>query len=326
MDMLRRSFVTAAVAAAAAPAIVRAQGAASWPNRPVKIVVPFPPAGSTDFMARLMGQKLTEALGQQFVIDNRPGAGGTVGIDVVAKAAPDGYTLGLASVATHAIAATLYAKLTFDPIKDFTPVSLIGTLPNILVLHPSMPVSSVPELIELLKKNPGKYSFASSGTGTSIHLSGEMFRWLAKVDAVHVPYRGSAPALQDLISGQTHFMFDNITPSLPHVRAGRLKALATTGPARSPATPDLPVMNDFVPGFVATSWSGLAFPAGTPRDIVEKLSAEMRKAVAAPDFVAKMAEVATEPRGSTPDEFAKFIAEESERWAKVVKASGAKVE
>ncbi len=301
--------------------------APAYPTKPIRIVVPFPPGGATDLLARDVAQKLTDAWGQSVIVDNRPGAGGNIGSELVAKAAPDGYTLEMGTVGTHAINASLYAKMPYDHVKDFVPIILVAGVPNVLVVNPSVPVNSVAELIAYAKANPGKLNFASSGAGTSIHLSGELFKVMAGVDVTHVPYKGSAPALQDLLGGQVQFMFDNLPPSLPHIKAGKLRALAVTSTTRAPALPDLPTMAESgLPGFEASSWFGLLAPAGTPPAIVAKINAEVAKWLATPEAREKLAKQGANAAGGTSEDFAKHIAAETAKWAKVVKASGAKVD
>ncbi len=299
----------------------------AYPTKPIRLVVPFPPGGATDILARAVAQKLTEAWGQQVIVDNRPGAGGNIGSELVAKAAPDGYTLEMGTVGTHAINASLYAKMPYDHVKDFVPVILVAGVPNVLVVHPSVPVNSVAELIAYAKANPGKLNFASSGSGTSIHLSGELFKVMAGVQMTHVPYKGSAPAMQDLLGGQVQLMFDNLPPSLPQIKAGKLKALAVTSVTRAPALPDTPTVAEAgLPGFEASSWFGVLAPAGTPPAIVAKLNAEIAKWLATPEAKEKMLALGANAVGGPPEDFAKHIAVETAKWAKVVKESGAKVD
>ena len=301
--------------------------AQTYPTKPIRLVVPFPPGGATDILARDVAQKLTEAWGQSVIVDNRPGAGGNIGSELVAKSAPDGYTLEMGTVGTHAINASLYAKMPYDHVKDFTPVILVAGVPNVLVVTPSLPVSSVAELIAYAKANPGKLNFASSGNGTSIHLSGELFKVMAGVQMTHIPYKGSAPALQDLIAGQVQLMFDNLPPSLPQIKAGKLRALAVTSLARAPALPDVPTLAESgLPGFEASSWFGILAPAGTPAPIVAKLNAEVAKWLATPEAKEKLLKQGANPAGGTPEDFAKHIAAETAKWAKVVKDSGAKID
>jgi tripartite-type tricarboxylate transporter receptor subunit TctC len=301
--------------------------AQSYPTKPIRIVVPFPPGGATDILARDVAQKLTEAWGQQVIVDNRPGAGGNIGSELVAKSAPDGYTLEMGTVGTHAINASLYAKMPYDHVKDFVPVILVAGVPNVLVVNPAVPVNSVSELIAYAKANPGKLNFASSGSGTSIHLSGELFKVMAGVEMTHIPYKGSAPALQDLLGGQVQLMFDNLPPSLPQIKAGKLRALAVTTATRAPALPDVPTVAEAgLPGFESSSWFGLLAPAGTPPAIVVKLNAEVARWLATPDAKERLAKQGANAVGGSPEDFEKHIAAETVKWAKVVKDSGAKVD
>jgi tripartite-type tricarboxylate transporter receptor subunit TctC len=301
--------------------------AQSYPTKPIRIVVPFPPGGATDILARDVAQKLTEAWGQQVIVDNRPGAGGNIGSELVARSAPDGYTLEMGTVGTHAINASLYAKMPYDHLKDFVPVILVAGVPNVLVVNPALPVNSVAELIAYAKANPGKLNFASSGSGTSIHLSAELFKVMAGVQMTHIPYKGSAPALQDLLGGQVQLMFDNLPPSLPQIKAGKLRALAVTTATRAPALPDVPTVAEAgLPGFESSSWFGLLAPAGTPPAIVVKLNAEVAKWLATPDAKERLAKQGANAVGGSPEDFEKHIAAETVKWAKVVKDSGARVD
>jgi tripartite-type tricarboxylate transporter receptor subunit TctC len=298
--------------------------AQTYPSKAIRMVVPFPPGGTTDILARTIGQRMTEDWGQPVVIDNRPGAGGNIGTDLAAKAAPDGYTLLMGTISTHAINASLYKKLPFDPVRDFSPVSRVGTLPNILVVHPSVPVKSVKELIELAKSKPGDLNFASSGVGTSLHLSGELFNSMAGVKLVHIPYKGSSPALADLLGGQVKIMFDNVPSALPHVKAGKLKPLAVTSAKRTAVLPDVPTVSESgLPGFEVTSWFAIFAPAKTPKDIVAKLNGEVVKILKAGDVKEKLAQLGVDAAPTTPEELAAFAKAETEKWAKVVKATGA---
>jgi tripartite-type tricarboxylate transporter receptor subunit TctC len=324
--MKRRTLLTLACSLLL-PSVALAQAPAPFPGKPIRIVVPFPPGGATDILARAAGQRMQDAWGQPVVIDNRPGAGGNIGSELVAKSPPDGYTLLMGTVGTHAINASLYAKMPYDHVKDFVPVVLVAGVPNVLVVHPSVPANSVQELIAYAKANPGKLNFASSGAGTSIHLSGELFKTMTGVQIQHVPYKGSAPAVSDLLGGQVQMMFDNLPPSLPHVKAGKLRALAVTTSTRAPALPDVPTMSEAgVTGFEASSWFGLLAPAGTPREIVAKINAEVAKWLATPEAKEKLAAQGANAIGGPPEDFAKHIAAETAKWAKVVKESGAKVE
>jgi len=322
LSMLQRWAVGAVLALLATGAWGQA-----YPAKPIRLVVPFPAGGTTDILARAVGQKLTEAWGQPVVVDNRPGAGGNIGAELVAKAAPDGYTLLMGTVGTHAINASLYAKMPYDHIKDFAPVILVAGVPNVLVVNPAVPVNSVQELIAYAKANPGRLNFASSGSGTSIHLSGELFKVMAGVQMTHIPYKGSAPALQDLIGGQVQLMFDNLPSALPQIKGGKLRALAVTSAARAAALPDVPTVAEAgLPGFEASSWFGVLAPAGTPVAIIARLNAEIAKWLASPEAREKLASQGANAAGGSPEDFAKHIAAETAKWQKVVKESGAKVD
>jgi len=301
--------------------------AQSYPNRTIRLVVPFPAAGTTDILARAAAQKLTEAFGQSVVVDNRPGAAGNIGSDLVAKSAPDGYTLLMGTVGTHAINPSLYSKMPYDHVKDFAPVVLVAGVPNVLVVNPALPVNSVSDLIKLAKDKPGQINFASSGSGTSIHLSGELFKTMAGVDMTHVPYKGSSPALTDLIGGQVQIMFDNLPSALPQIKGGRLRAIAVTSLKRAPVLPDIPTISESgLPGFEASSWFGVLAPAGTPAPIVARINAEVNKWLQSAEAREKLLSQGAEAAGGSPEQFANHIRTESEKWAKVVKASGAKVD
>jgi tripartite-type tricarboxylate transporter receptor subunit TctC len=301
--------------------------AADYPSRPVRLVVPFSAGGTSDFLARTIAEKLGGALGQPVIIDNKPGAGGNIGSDIVAKADPDGYTLLLGTVGTHAINSSLYKKMPYDAGKDFAPVTLVAAVPNMLVVHPSLPVKSVQELIALGKAKPGTLSFASSGHGSSIHLSGEMFKSLTEVDMLHVPYKGSSPAVSDLLGGQVNMMFDNMPSSLPHVKAGKLRALAVTSATRSPAMPDLPTLAESgIKGYDAAAWFGILAPAGTPPEVVRNLNAEIIKVLKMPEVTARLSAQGAVPTTNTPEQFAAYIKSETAKWANVVKASGAQID
>jgi len=301
--------------------------AENYPSKPIKMIVPFSVGGTTDILARIIGQELTKAWGQQVIIDNRPGAGGNIGADLVAKSAPDGYTLVMGTVGTHAINASLYKKMPYDTVKDFAPITLVAAVPNVLVVHPAVPAKSVKELIEYAKANPGKLSFASSGNGTSVHLSGELFKAMAGVSMTHIPYKGSAPAIIDLMGGQVQLMFDNMPTALPHVKAGRLRALAVTSAKRSPAMPDLPTIAEAgVAGYEAESWFGVLAPAGTPSAIVTKLNGEIVRILGLPEIKERLLSQGAEPVGNSPEQFAAHITAEMAKWGNVVKASGAQVD
>jgi tripartite-type tricarboxylate transporter receptor subunit TctC len=301
--------------------------AQGYPNRTIRLVVPFPAAGTTDILAREVAQKLTEVFGQTVVVDNRPGAAGNIGSDLVAKSAPDGYTLLMGTVGTHAINPSLYSKMPYDHFTDFAPVVLVAGVPNVLVVNPALPVNSVADLIKLAKDKPGQINFASSGSGTSIHLSGELFKTMAGVDMMHVPYKGSSPALTDLVGGQVQIMFDNLPSALPQIKAGRLRAIAVTSLKRAPVLPDIPTINESgLPGFEASSWFGVLAPAGTPPAVIARINAEVNKWLQSADAREKLLGQGAEAAGGSPEQFGTFIRAESEKWAKVVKASGAKVD
>ena len=315
------------VMGALAALVATAALAQTYPSKPIRIVVPFPAGGTTDVLARAVAQKLTESLGQAVVVDNRPGAGGNIGAELVAKSPPDGYTLLMGTVGTHAINPGLYPKMPYDHVKDFAPVILVAGVPNVLVVNPALPFNSVKELIAYAKANPGKLNFASSGNGTSIHLSGELFKTMADVQIMHVPYKGSSPALQDLVGGQVQIMFDNLPSSLALIKAGKLKALAVTSLARAAALPDVPTLAESgLPGFEASSWFGLLAPAGTPQPVIAKLNADVAKWLASPEAREKLLAQGAIAAGGTPEDFAKHIAAETAKWQKVVKDSGAKID
>jgi len=326
--MDRRSLIKAGAALGLGPAFssFAQDPAASWPNKTVRLIIPFTPGGSTDFQGRILCEWLGRHFGQQFVIDHKPGAGSNIGVAELARSAPDGYTLGWITVASHAINPTLYARLPFDHIRDFAPVSMTGTFPNLLVVNNSFPVKSVPELIAYLKANPAKAAFASSGQGTSLHLSGEMFKVMTGTEMLHVPYKGGGPAIADVISGVTQMTFGNMPTVLPHARAGRVRAVAVTSAERWFTAPEIPAVAETVPGFVAMSWHGVAFPAGTHPSIVNKLSGAIQRAMASDEIRDKYATGGSRATAMTPEQFASYIREDTARWAPVIKASGAKVE
>ncbi|MDM0032705.1 tripartite tricarboxylate transporter substrate binding protein [Variovorax sp. J22P271] len=325
----RRTFAIATAAATAALALapLAAGAQAAFPAKPITIIVPFSAGGTTDILARVVGQYMGRDLGQTVVVDNRAGAGGNIGGQAAARAPADGYTLFMGTVGTHAINQSLYKKMPFDPIKDFAPLSRVAMVPNLLVANPSQPFKNVKEMIAYAKANPGKINFGSSGNGSSIHLSGELFKQMAGVDMQHVPYRGSAPAVSDLLGGQIAVMFDNMPSAIPHVKGGKLRALAVTTAKRSPALPDVPTIAEAgVPGYEATSWFGLLAPAGTPAPVLAKLNASILKALADPEVKKKLAEQGAEPHGEQPAQFAAFIESETLKWGKVVKESGASLD
>ncbi|HYT98577.1 MAG TPA: tripartite tricarboxylate transporter substrate binding protein [Casimicrobiaceae bacterium] len=301
--------------------------AQTWPAKPIKWIVPFAPGGTTDILARTIGEKLTVALGQPVIVENKPGAGGGVGAEFTAKAPPDGYTIMGGTISTHAINASLYKSLPYDPVKDFVPITLIVRLPNLLVVNPDIPAKNVTELITLLKANPGKYSFASSGNGTSQHLSGELFKSMAGVDMQHIPYKGSPPALQDVVGGQVAMTFDNITTAWPLAKGGKLRALAVTTAKRSAVAPDVPTLSESgLAGYEIGSWQGVFAPAGTPPAIVKRLNAEIVKIINMPDVKEKLIGLGAEPVGNTSEEFAALVKTEVVKWAEVVKKSGARID
>lgn len=302
-----------------------ASAADNYPTRSVRWVVPYPPAGTTDILARIMGQWLTEHMGQQFVVDNRPGAGNNLGTEIVVRAAPDGYTFLLVNPA-NAINATLYAKLNFNFLRDLDPVAGLVRVPNVMEVPASLPVKSVAEFITYTKANPGKVNMASSGSGTSVHLSGEMFKSMTGVQMLHVPYKGAGPALVDLMSGQVQVLFDNLPSSIGYIKAGKLRALGVTTQARAPALPDVPTVGDTVKGYEASAWFGMGAPKGTPKEIVAKLNREINAALADPKMKERLAELGGTPIAGTPADFWKLHTAETEKWAKVVKFSGAKAE
>jgi tripartite-type tricarboxylate transporter receptor subunit TctC len=300
--------------------------AQGWPNRPIRMVVPYTPGGYTDLMARLVGQKISEALGQPIVFENKPGANAIIGTDVVAKAAPDGYTFGTV-IAAHAVNATLNPKLPYDTLKDFTYVSLMSVAPLIMIAHPSLPANNVKELVALAKSKPGQLNFASSGVGAAAHLTMEMFKSRMGIEMQHIPYKGTAGALQDTVGGQINVMFDIVGPLMPQVRSGNAKAIVVTAKERIPAAPDVPTMAEQgVPDFVSGTWAGIIAPAGMPKEIVDRVAAEARKALADPAMKAKLAEQGIVAVGDGPDEFRVFVTDEIARWSKVITDAGIKME
>jgi tripartite-type tricarboxylate transporter receptor subunit TctC len=301
--------------------------AQSYPSKSIRYVVPYAPGGSTDIVARVLALKLSEAMGQQVVVDNRPGAGGAIGADIVAKSPPDGYTMVTAVTSIMAINQFLYRKLPYDPEKDFAPVTQVGSLPLILVIHPSLPAKNVREFIAIAKAKPGQLNYGSSGVGTATHMTTELFKAMAGVDLVHIPYKGSGQVMGDVIGGQLALIFDQIVSSLPHVQGGKLRMLAITSAKRFPSLPDLPTIAESgVPGYESISWAGVAVPAGTPKEIVARLHAEIVKVLAMPDIRERFLRDGIETIGSTPEQFSEHIRRERIKWAKVVKDSGAKAD
>ena len=304
-----------------------AAAAQSYPGKPIRLICPFPPAGAVDIASRATAYELSRILGQPVNVENKPGAGGNLGGAEAARSAPDGYTLFMTTSGIQAINPALYAKMPFDPNRDLAPVAALVSLNNVLVVHPSVPAKTVQEVIALAKKDPGKWTYASSGNGTSIHMSGAMFTQLTGTDMLHIPYKGSGPAVTDLLAGQVNMMFDNIPSSLPHIKAGKLRALATTGAKRDPALPDLPTIAETgVRGYESGVWFGLTVPAGTPREIIVKLNAAAVQVARAPEFVKRMTDLGYNIIPSTPEEMAAMNRAELARWAPIVKSSGAKID
>jgi len=301
--------------------------AQAFPTKPARLVVPFPPGGPLDAVGRAIAEKLTQTWGQSVVVDNRPGAGGNIGADFVAKSPPDGYTVVMGALSTHAVNPSLYPKMPYDAVKDFAPITLVAITPNVLVVNPALPVNSVKELLAYAKANPGKLSFGSGSNGSAGHLAGELFKVDTGADMVHIPYKGGAPAMQALLAGDTQLMFDNLANSMPQVKAGKLKALAVTTAQRSKLAPDLPTMAEAgVPGFDIATWFGLLAPAGTPADVVAKWNADVTKILNSPDMRERLSAQGAEAAPTTPMEFAAFIARELDKYARIVKTSGARVD
>jgi tripartite-type tricarboxylate transporter receptor subunit TctC len=306
------------------PALALAQ---AFPSKPLRLVVPFPPAGAVDIASRATAHELTKILGHPVAVENKPGAGGNLGGAEVARAAPDGYTLLMTTSGIQAINPALYRKMPFDPNKDLVPVAPLVSLNNVLVLHPSVPAKTLKDVIALAKKDPGKWTYASSGNGTSIHMSGAMFTQMTGSDILHIPYKGSGPAVTDLLAGQVNMMFDNIPSSLPHIKSGRLHAIATTGAKRDPALPDLPTVAEAgVPGYESGVWFGISVPAGTPRDVINRLNAATVQATKSPEFIKRMTDLGYNIIPGTPEDMASMLKAELTRWAPIVKASGAKID
>ena len=318
-----RAFLLAALLAA--PGLASAQ---AWPSKPVHLVVPYAPGGPVDISARLVAAKLQGALGQPVVVENKPGAGGNIGADYVAKSAPDGHTLVMGAIATHAINPALYPKLPYDPVRDFRHIALVVQVPNVLVLNNDVPARSVRELIDFSRKNPGKLDFASGSTGSTGHLAGELFKQMTGTYMVHIPYKGAAPAVVDLMAGRVHLMFDNLASALPNIKAGKVRALAVTTARRSQFVPELPTLAESgLPGFDLTTWWGIMAPAATPQPVVDRLAAETAKALSAPDLRERLAAMGSEaPTVRSPAQFSAFVANELKVYAGLVKRSGAKVD
>ena len=306
-------------------AAIGTASAIDYPVRPVKWIVPYPPGGTTDVLARIMAQWLSEKMGQQFIIENKPGGGNNIGVEAVLNSAPDGYTMLLVNPA-NGINATLYKNLPYNFIRDIAPVAGLIRTPNVMEVTNSFPAKTVAEFIAYCKANPGKINMASSGSGTSVHLSGELFKSMTGCEMLHVPYKGAGPALTDLIAGQVHVLFDNLPSSIGHIKGRKIRALAVTSAQHEPSMPELPTVGETVPGYEATAWFGIGMPRGTPRDIIDKVNAEVNRALADPKMRERLAELGGKPIAGTPEDFGKVIAAETEKWAKVVISSGAKVE
>jgi tripartite-type tricarboxylate transporter receptor subunit TctC len=326
MKLSRRLLLQLAAGVSALPALPRSAGAQTYPQRPVRLIVPFAAGGASDILARLIGQWLSERLGQPFVVEMRPGAGGNVGTEAVVTSPPDGYTLLMVNAAPSAINATLYEKLSFNFLRDMAPVGGVLRTPLVLQVNPGFPPKSVPELIAYAKANPGKIDMASAGNGSPPHVAGELFKMMAGVDIVHVPYRGGGPALVDLLGGQVQMMFGVIASSMEYIRAGKLRPLAVSTAMRVDALPDLPTVGDFLPGYEASDWYGICAPKGTPIEIIDKLNAQINAGLADPKLKARLADLGGTPLPGTPAEFGKLIADETEKWGKVVRAAHMKPE
>jgi tripartite-type tricarboxylate transporter receptor subunit TctC len=325
MKIPRRLFLQLAAGVAALPAAARVAKAQDYPARPVRVMVGYAPGGPADILARLFGQWLSERLGEQFIVENRPGAGTNIATEAVVHAPPDGYTLLLVSAANF-INATLYEKLPFNFMRDIAPVVVLSREPNVMVVHPSVPATTVAQFIAYTQENPGKVTMASGGTGAASHVSGELFKMLTAVDMVHVPYRGAGPALTGLLGGQVQVYFSPMTAAIEYVRSGKLRALAVTTTARSPVLPDVPALREYVPDYEASQWYGIGAPRSTPAEIVGKLNAEANNALVDPKMLARLADLGQTPLGGSSAEFGKLIAEQTEKWGRVVKFSGARAD
>jgi tripartite-type tricarboxylate transporter receptor subunit TctC len=321
---MKRFLAAVGLALALSPLLALAQ---AYPSKPIRFIVPYPPGGPLDTVARLLGQKVSESVKQPVIVENKPGAGGNIGADAVAKSAPDGYTLLMGAVATHAINPTLYASMPYDAVRDFQPVTQLASTPNVLIVNPSVPATNVREFIAHARARPGTLNFGSGSTGSAGHLAGELFKTMAGVEMTHVPYKGAAPAMQDLIAGRVQLMFDNFASASAQVKAGKVRALAVTTAKRSSLAPELPTIAESgLAGFDINTWFGLFVPAGTPREIVERLHSEFTRALALPDIREKLVNLGAEPVGNRPDEFAAYIRTEAEKYARLIKASGARAD
>jgi tripartite-type tricarboxylate transporter receptor subunit TctC len=318
--MRRALFI---LVAAILPSLAAAQ---AYPSKPIRIIVNFPAGGVADIYARIIGAKVQDAWGQPVVVENRTGGGGNIGADAVAKSAPDGYTLNMSAIGPHAVNVSLFSKMPYDPVKDFAAIALVLEAEGLLVVHPSVPANNVSELIAYARANPGKLTFASAGPGTASHLAGELFKTMAKVDLLHVPYKGNVPAITDLLAGQTSLIFATMPTVLPHAKAGKVRALATIGAARSAAAPELPTIGESLKGFEVNNWIGLFAPAGTPPEIVRRWNAEVMRVMRSPDIQARLPVDGARFTANTPEEFSAFVKSEIAKWAPVVKASGARVD
>jgi tripartite-type tricarboxylate transporter receptor subunit TctC len=325
MKLSRRNFLHLAAGAVALPAVSRIASAQAYPSRPVRMIVPFGPAGTTDIVARLIGQWLSEHLGQQFVVENRPGGAGNIGTEAVVRAPADGYTLLMIDV-SPAINATLFDKLNFNFVRDIAPVANIVRVPNVMVVNPAFPAKTIPDFIAHAKANPGKISLASAGIGTPNHVAGELFKMMAGLDLVHVPYRGGGPAIADLLGGQVDVTFAVVTTAIEYIRTGKLRALAVTSATRQEALPDIPTVADFLPGYEASGWFGLFAPRNTPAEIIDKLNKEINAALADPKVKARLADLGGTVVLGSPADFGKLVVDDKEKWAKVIRAAGIKAE
>lgn len=323
MKRNRLAVTTFAVLIAAIGASAYAQ---SYPAKPIRMIVPFTPGGSTDILARAAAQAIAEGVGQQVVVENRPGAGGSIGMELAAKSPADGYTIVMGHIGTLAVNPWIYPKLPYDPVKSFAPVTLVANVPNVLVVHPGLPVRSVQELVDLARSRPGKLNYGSGGTGSAAHLAVEYFKLATKTEMTHVPYKGTAPMMTDLLGGQLDLTMTGLLPSLPHVKSGKLRLVAVANARRLATMPDVPTVSEFVPGFVAAQWYGVLAPAGTPVPIVERLASEVRKSLGNPEVRRRLESEGAEPVGNTPAEFAQVIASEMERWRTVIRQANVQAE